>query len=154
MQRTHEISQRVNKTGGRIYIKNDIATGASRRSSQKPVQEIHGNIQGPLHWGHEWMCKENAHAIVLPTTNTGGRTTTSTMTVASEPRHVGICTCVPRSPQLHQTSIHTNRNGIPGARQNSQTANVCTMLEEVPTLSNVSTLVSAVGRCLKPGRQV
>jgi protein required for attachment to host cells len=88
MQRTHETSHRVNKTGRRINIQNVVQTHSSRRPSQKLVQEIHQNIQGSLHWGPEWMCKENAHALVVPTTTTGGTSTTSTTTVASEPRHL------------------------------------------------------------------
>ena len=105
MQRTHETSHRVNKTGRQINIQNVVQTHSSRRPSQKLVQEIHQNIQGSLHWGPEWMCKENAHALVVPTTTTGGTSTTSTTTVASEPRHVGVRTCVPRPPFLLLESL-------------------------------------------------
>ncbi len=76
------------------------------------------------------MCENYANASVMSTTPTGGTATTPTTTVPSKPRHVGICTCVSRPTQLQQAPVCTNRNGIPGARQTTQTTDICTALRK------------------------
>ncbi len=93
-------------------------------------QKVYSNIQRPFCWGLEWVCKNHANAPVVSTTPTGGMATTPTMTVPSKPSHVGICTCVSRPTQLQQTPIYTNRNEIPGARQTTQTTDICTALQK------------------------
>ena len=95
---THETSHRVNKTGGWIYIKNDVQTRSSIRSPKKLVQEIHWNFQGPFHQSPKWVFKRDAYALMVQTATTGRTTTTNTQTGKSEPRHVSVCTCVPRPP--------------------------------------------------------
>ncbi len=94
------------------------------------AKKVYSNIQRPFRCGLEWVSKNHANAPVGPTTPTGGMTTTPTMTVPSKPRHVGICTCVPRPTQLQQAPICTNRNGIPGACQTRQTTDICTALQK------------------------
>ncbi len=93
-------------------------------------QKVYSHIQRPFRWGLEWVCENHANAPVVSTAPTGGTATTSTTTVPSKPRHVGICTCVSRPTQLHQAPIGTNQNGIPGARQTTQTTDICTALRK------------------------
>ena len=127
-QRTHETRHRVNKTGRRIYIKNDVRTRSSRRSSKKLVRKINWNLQGPFHQSPKWMRERNANALMVPTATTGRTAITTTTIVVSEPRHAGICTCIPSTTQLQQASIRSNRNEIPHAHKTTQTANIRTTL--------------------------
>jgi len=127
---THETSHRVNKTGGRIYIKNDVQTCSSRRSSKKLEQTSNWNLQGPSHWIPKWLHKRDAYALMVPIATTGRTTITTTTTVKSQSRHVGVRTCISRPTQLQQTSICSNWNGIPCARQTTQTTTIRATLQK------------------------
>ena len=74
------------------------------------------------------MREINADALMVPTATTGRTTITTTTTFEGESRHVGVCTCIPRTTQLQQASICSNRNGIPRTRQTTQTTNIRTTL--------------------------
>ena len=127
---THKTNHQVNKTGGLIHIKNDVQTCASRRSLKKREQTSNWNLQGPFNQSPEWVRKRDAYALMVPTATTGRMSITTTMTVTSKSRHVGVCTHIPRTTQLQQASIRSNWNGSPHARQTTQTTNIRTTLQK------------------------
>ena len=67
---------------------------------------------------------------MVPTATTGRTAITTTTTVEGKSRHVGVCTCIPRTTQLQEASIRSNWNGIPCTRQTTQTTNIHTTMRK------------------------
>ena len=76
------------------------------------------------------MRKSNAYALMVPIATTGRMAITTTMTVKGQSRPVGACTCIPRTTQLQQATICSNRNGIPCSCQTTQTTHIRTTLQK------------------------
>ena len=94
------------------------------------MQTINWNLQGQFHWSPKLVRKRDAYALMVLIATTVRAAVTTTTTVKSQSRHVGVRTCISRPTQLHQTSIRSNWNGIPCVRQTTQTTNIRTKLQK------------------------